>query len=104
MTVTYSELADGLERVARLARELADAERARDEALTGFRPGSSARRAAELMLDWEGSWLPRRVIAEVSGCQPNAVSTVADRLRGRDRLIVERRTVAGQAEYRVSRA
>jgi hypothetical protein len=56
------------------------------------------------MLDWEGSWLPRRVIAEVSGCQPNAVSTVADRLRGRDRLIVERRTVAGQAEYRVSRA
>lgn len=101
MTTTYAEIATHAEHVARLARSLADREAARDAELAGFRAGSAARRAASVLLESRGQWLARSVIADSSGCQPNAVVAVVARLRGNG-LIVERRIVDSKAEYRIA--
>lgn len=99
MTTSFAEIAEHAEHVARLARSLADAEAERARDLTGFHQSSAARRAALVLLDSRGQWLTRSEISDASGCQPNAVVAVVHRLR-QNGVTVERRTVAGKAEYR----
>lgn len=100
-TITaFADLAAQAEHIARLARSLADAEAARSAEVVGFHKNSAARRAALVLLDSRGQWLTRSEISEASGCRPNAVVAVVQRLRGNG-LLVERRTVSGKAEYRI---
>ncbi len=100
MTVNLAELADAAERIARIAREMADREAQQVAHLRGFHRASAARYAASVLLGSEGVWLSRSEIAAASGCRPNAVVAVVDRLRDNG-VRVERRTVDGHAEFRV---
>lgn len=98
--VSAQDLHAEVERIAAITSRLAAAEASREHALTGFRRGSTAARAANLMLDYSGDWMPRTLIAVSTGLQPNAVAGVAARLR-ENGCTVERRVVDGAAEYRV---
>lgn len=96
-----ADLAEAAEKIARTVRSLADAEAEREKDLAGFHSRSAARKAAMVLLDTTDYWLTRQEIADVSGCQPNAVTAVVNRLRGNG-VIVQRRTVDGHAEFRVT--
>jgi biotin operon repressor len=100
MTVNLADLAEQAEKIARIAREMADREAERDAFMAGFQRHSAARYAASVLLGSEGLWLSRTEIAAASGCRPNAVVAVVDRLR-RNGVQVERRTLDGHAMFRV---
>lgn len=85
--------------IADAAEVLAAAEAAYEAALEGFRLGSAARAAAETLLACPEEWLSRSAISARTGCQPNAVPVVVDRLRTNG-VTVERRVLGGKAWYR----